>query len=73
MIEVSAKTLRELAEKIIDGKITGNQDQIVMNWVRYKYKDTIPKGTLFERGLTAIRNFDATKQKILRERYRANQ
>ena len=64
------ETLKKLAEKIIDRKIIGNQDQLVMDWVRDKYKNTIPNEEIFERGLTAIRNFDATKQKVLRERHR---
>lgn len=61
------KTLKKLAENIIDGIITGNQDQIVTNWVHDKFK-SLPDEVIDSKIDSAIRNFETTKEKILRER-----
>lgn len=65
-----ATSLKNLAEKIIDGEIIGNQDQLVANWVHNKYKDR-PKEVWNEKIYSALRNFENTKQSVLRGRHRA--
>lgn len=61
--------MRELVEMFLDGKISGHRDQIIFNWIYQKYKNKgLTEDTLFKKAMSAVNNFEATKQKILRER-----
>ncbi len=73
VVEV-ATTLKELAEQIVDKKITGNRDQIVANWVSEKFKDKgLSEAAIDKKIDSAIRNFGTTLQSVERERLRLAQ
>lgn len=63
--------MKELVEMFLDGKTSGHRDQIVFNWIYQKYKDKgLSEDAVFKKAMSAVSNFEATQQKILRERAR---
>jgi len=61
------KALKQLAADIIDKKIRGNQDQIVINFIWDKYKDK-PEEFIDRKIESAMKNFNEYKRRILKAR-----
>ena len=68
MNDQEIKTLKELAGKIIDRGITGNQDQIVANFIAEKNKGRT-KEIVNKKIESALRNFRNTINIVKKERY----
>ena len=58
-------TLKELAKAVIDGKMEGNKDQIVADFIYNKYKNSSKtEFEIDEKMFSAMKNFEETIRKI---------